>query len=410
MKDRDELEGADVATPSSTNANDRRSRWRARPRGAFLCLLAILACDPASTRAPRVAAQEAVSDEAFVGLVERISEPGGYFDTDNLISNESGYLNVMDALSRRAPVGGAYVGVGPDQNFSYIAELRPAVAFIVDIRRDNLLHHLLLKAIMERSPTRIEFLSTLHGVPPPVDPEAWQRADVRAVVHYVDSTRTTTSDEDEDEDHAVRLAALQDSLLRRIAGYGMTLSDDDLATIRRFHGSFVEAGPSLRFTTHGRAPRPYYPTFRQLLSETDVDGDRVSYLASRGRYRIVRELQLGNRIVPVVGDLAGSHALRELGEVMAEMGVELTALYASNVEFYLWRGGTFERWRENLRALPSVEGAVVIRSYFPNFGRGHPSAVRGYYATQSLQPVATLVDGRFESYWDVVTRDAIPLR
>jgi hypothetical protein len=124
----------------------------------------------------------------------------------------------------------------------------------------------------------------------------------------------------------------------------------------------------------------------------------------------VRELHLANRIVPVVGDLSGPDALRELGSVLREMGVPLSAFYTSNVEFYLWQAGTFERWVANLRALPIDDHAVVIRSNFPTAGRTHPSAVAGYYATQSLQPVSTLVGASFATYWDVVTRDVLMLQ
>ena len=52
--------------------------------------------------------------------------------------------------------GGAYIGVGPDQNFSYIARIRPSVAYIIDIRRDNLLLHLLFKALFARAPDRVD--------------------------------------------------------------------------------------------------------------------------------------------------------------------------------------------------------------------------------------------------------------
>src|SRR5690349_10221818 len=71
----------------------------------------------------------------FAQTIARLSEPNGYFDTDNLISNESSYLQVIPDLARRGVRGGAYIGVGPDQNFTYIAATRPAIAFIVDIRR-----------------------------------------------------------------------------------------------------------------------------------------------------------------------------------------------------------------------------------------------------------------------------------
>src|SRR5258705_9575324 len=94
----------------------------------------------------------------FAGDIARLSEPSGVFDADNLISNERSYLEVAPALAARQVEGGAYIGVGPDQNFSYIARVRPAVAYIIDIRRDNLLLHLLFKALFLEARTRAEYL------------------------------------------------------------------------------------------------------------------------------------------------------------------------------------------------------------------------------------------------------------
>src|SRR5437762_12116713 len=85
------------------------------------------------------AASRAQSPSPFAAQIAALSEPAGYFDTDNLISNERSYLQVLQDLRRRNVRGGAYIGVGPDQNFTYIAEIRPTIAFIVDVRRDNLL-------------------------------------------------------------------------------------------------------------------------------------------------------------------------------------------------------------------------------------------------------------------------------
>ena len=368
-------------------------------------------CHEPAAQAPALAVQSSIEAEAFGALVDRISEPPGYFDTDNLISNETGYLKVMDSLAERELGAGAYIGVGPDQNYSYIAELDPSVAFIVDVRRDNALHHLLLKSLIEMSPTRVEFLSLLHGVEPPPEPPQWEGADIEEIVEYVDAAweaQRLTADGAQGGD--TWRETLQERVQAKVSEYGVPLSTDDLATIRRFHATFMREGLSLRFSTFGRPPRPYYPTYRQLVLETDMDGDRVSYLATPERYRTVRELHLANRIVPVVGDLAGEHAIREVGKVLGEMGTTLDVVYASNVEFYLWRSGSFDDWVANLASVPATPGSVVIRSYFSNFGRAHPSSVPGYYATQSLQPLSTLVDGGFESFWDVVTRDVVPLR
>ena len=96
-------------------------------------------------------------------LSAQLSEPGGYFDTDNLISNETAYLQVADQLADSAPTGGVYVGVGPDQNFSYIARVRPRYAFILDIRRQNMLQHLLFAALFARADDPYQYLCLLFS-------------------------------------------------------------------------------------------------------------------------------------------------------------------------------------------------------------------------------------------------------
>ena len=94
----------------------------------------------------------ALSDKDFWALIETLSEPAGTFDlSDNLVSNEPG---VAENLRKLGPTGGVYIGVGPEQNFSYIARLRPAMAFIIDIRRENRNLHLLYKALFELSSDR----------------------------------------------------------------------------------------------------------------------------------------------------------------------------------------------------------------------------------------------------------------
>src|SRR6185503_16574671 len=102
---------------------------------------------------------------------------------------ERSYLDVVPALKAAGVAGGAYIGVGPDQNFSYIAQVRPAIAFIVDIRRDNLLLHLLFKALFTSAQNRVEYVSLLTGRPPPGHPETWQDASLERIVAYIDGTR-----------------------------------------------------------------------------------------------------------------------------------------------------------------------------------------------------------------------------
>src|SRR5690349_13815408 len=141
----------------------------------LLTLLPLPPSRPTDVARARPSAQQAaaLSDSAFAALSARISEPGGYFDSDNLISNESSYLHVLGAMRRLGVSGGAYVGVGPDQNFSYMAQVRPRIAFIIDIRRDNLLQHLLFKSLFEMARNRAEYLALLTGRAVPNDVTKW---------------------------------------------------------------------------------------------------------------------------------------------------------------------------------------------------------------------------------------------
>ena len=99
-----------------------------------------VACGAGSRSAP---AQ--LSDEEFWNLSTRLSEPPGAFrHSENLVSNEELFPHTIRLLRAR---GGVYIGVGPEQNFSYIARIRPSMAFIIDIRQENRNLHLLYKAL-----------------------------------------------------------------------------------------------------------------------------------------------------------------------------------------------------------------------------------------------------------------------
>jgi hypothetical protein len=201
--------------------------------------------------------------------------------------------------------------------------------------------------------------------------------------------------------------------MARIARLGVPISDDDRDRIQRIHATFARSGLDLRYTSHGRAPRPGYPTYRQLLLESDRTGRQANYLVTEEGYAFLRELQLRNLVVPVTGDFAGSHALREIGEYLRERGERVTAFYASNVEFYLMQDRTFDRFAHNLAALPANPDGVIIRSLFGRIYE-HPQAMPGFNSTQLLQRIGTFVEesraGAYISYGDLVYRGYIDLR
>ena len=375
----------------------------------LLLSAAALALQPAASPLGAQAATQGASPPTrratqFAAMVERLSEPGGQFDTDNLISNERSYLHVMGALDRLGVRGGAYLGVWPDQNFSYIARVRPSIAFVIDIRRDNLLQHLLFKALFARARNRAEYLALLLGRPVPRNVERWNGAPVDSIVAWIDRTPTTDSS----------AAAARALVLASAPVFGVPLAEGDLATIARFHAAFIEAGLDLRFTSAGRAPRAYYPTLRQLVLERDLEGRQSSYLASEASFRFVKELQRRDLVVPVVGDLAGTHALAAVGRLVRQRGERVSAFYVSNVEDYLFRDGSFEQYARNVAALPRDRKSVIVRSWFGRFREPHPLAVDGFASTQLLQRIddfaADVAGGGYASYRDLTTRNPITPR
>ena len=299
----------------------------------------------------------------FAAEIASLSEPSGYFDTDNLISNERSYLEVLSDLDAKNVRGGVYIGVGPDQNFSYIAHVKPSIAFILDIRRDNLLLHLLFKALFEQSHTRIEYLALLFGRAVPADANSWRAAPIARLAEYIDKSEAEPKYVDE----------LRARLDRVVKGFGVPLTSDDLATIDRFHRRFMRSALELQFETFNRPGQGYYPTYRDLLLATDRTGRQGNYLASEDTFQFVKSLQDRDRIIPVTGNLSGPSALVAIGRTMSEKGETLSAFYASNVEFYLERQGGYLRFVNNLGRVPHTNRSVIIRSIF-NRGMGIGSA------------------------------------
>jgi hypothetical protein len=364
--------------------------------GVTRILLGLLIMAVAANWAP---GGEVPKTDTFAALVAGLSEPGGDFGGDNLISNEQSYLHVMPALEQGGVRGGAYVGVGPDQNFSYIAQVKPAMAYLIDIRRDNLLLLLLFKALFAEAPTRVGYLSLLTGRPVPKQPETWRDAKIDVIIAYVDKTPALPDAEQQ---------RLRKRLEQVIAGFKIPISTAELETIAASRQEFVREGLSLVFQAHGQPRRSYYPTLRTLLRETDRNGRQLSFLATEEGYQFVRSLQARDGIVPVVGDVSGPKAMRAIADDMKARRLVLSAFYISNVEYYLFRGRSFGRYAENVKQLPRGETSMVIRSVFPSGGAGRlPQSVPGVYSTSLVQPFSAMIDdleaGRYRTYLDLIT-------
>ncbi len=251
----------------------------------------------------------------------------------------------------------------------------------------------------------MEYLSLLFGTPAPAGANGWADATIDRILAYIDTVPPAPGT-------AARARQRVDSA---VASFGVPLSDGDWMTIDRFHRTFIREKLGLRFHTTGRPPRFYYPTYRELILERDLAGRRVGYLASEEHFRSVKALQELDLVIPVVGDLAGDHALRAIARQLSARGLRVSAFYTSNVEFYLYRSGSFSRFVDNVTLLPVDGRSVLIRSVFRGlFGAAHPQAVPGYASTQVVQTIESLLrrqaTGGYASYWDLVTRDILDPR
>ena len=128
---------------------------------------------------------DSLSTSEFSRLIQDLSEEDGYFRSDNFTSNETSYLHVVSKLREMRVSGGAYLGVGPEQNFTYIAKVRPHIAYIVDIRGQSMLQHLLYKALFQISESRAEFLSALLSQPLGGDGTPGKEASVERLLDFL---------------------------------------------------------------------------------------------------------------------------------------------------------------------------------------------------------------------------------
>jgi hypothetical protein len=339
------------------------------------------------------------SDSSFAALVARLSESGGYFDSDNIITNEASYLQVASQLAKQRVHGGVYIGVGPDQNFSYIALIHPRIAFMLDVRRDNMLEHLLFKSLFALSRNRMEYLCLLFGKRVPPDVDQWAARDIADILVYVARAATDSAS----------AAATRKASNDRITALGVALDERDRKMIDRYRDEFISSGLDTRYSSLGRNNRMDYPSFQQLALATDREGHRASYLADESAFQFIRSMEAAGRIVPVVGNVAGDKAVRAIAQYATENHEHVSAFYLSNVEQYLMgRDGGFDAYARNVKLLPHDSTGVIIRSYFGRLGLWHPLYLpaAGNLSTSMIEPIQSFITrfdgGEIHTYSDLV--------
>ncbi len=374
----------------------------------------------AQTPAPSAKQPESLSAAEFSRLSREMSEDGGFFRSDNFTSNETAYLTVVDKLKQLGATGGAYLGVGPEQNFTYIAKIRPRIVFIMDIRRQAVLQHLMYKAVFQRTDDRVQFLAMLLSRPLPKEKAVTPNSSLAEILAYFS---TTPADE---KAYAANLVTIRKTIQE---DFQFSLSDSDQKGLEYVYSTFRDDGLQLSYRSGSNNPnggfggpppggfngpppggfgggyRGGFPVLKDLIAQTDLNGKTGNFLASNEDFEFVRNLHRKNMIIPVVGNFAGPKALGAIAEYLKKNNFTVTAYYLSNVEQYLFQDNIFDKWVNNVRKLPLTDKSLFIRSASGRFQ--HPASLPGHRAATLLQEMKVFLkdfdEGLYKSHYDLVT-------
>jgi hypothetical protein len=334
-----------------------------------------------------------LSDAEFWKLVSDFSEPNGYFQSENFVGNELSFQWVIPELKKNIKPGGVYVGVGPDQNFTYIVGVQPKVAFIVDIRRGNLLQLLMYKALIEMSADRAEFAAKLFGRARPANIKADASADaVLNAVYNLPPSR---------ELYEKNLKAIVDHLTKT---HGFALTANELRDLEFIYGSFFAFGPGISYSNANNRGGTMYPTYWDMQVTDDNGGKTYAYIGTEENFRAIKRMEEANLIVPVTGNFGGPKALKAVGAWVREHGATVTTFYTSNVEQYLFQDNIWRDYYNNVAAMPLDATSTFIRSVFSGqAGFGGGGGLRSAQLTSSIVGLlAAFKDGKINSYYDVI--------
>ena len=354
-------------------------RFGQRLPGCWLLLVSVCAIGVLHARGYAQATIPAgLTDREFWQLIVSASEPDGAFEDENYVSNELGYERTMERLQQTVAPGGVFIGVGPEQNFHYLAAVRPSITFVIDIRRQNAIQHLMYKALFELATDRVDFVGRLFSRPRPA--ELLVDADVDAIFRAYGATAP------DERLFAATLRSIEQVLME---GHGFPLDDRDRSTLAKVFAAFRDAGPQIMYVFRGTTEP--HPTYAAMMSAKDESGRNWSFLASSERFEYVRVTQRQNLVVPVVGDFAGPKALKAIGEFLRSRNARVNLFYVSNVEPYLFGARRADAFYDNLLSIPFDDQALFVRAFFGSTTR-ECSALRPTIRTPVISSVRAVLD------------------
>jgi hypothetical protein len=355
------------------------------------CLVGLGQLLPSGRAAGPAPAPAELSDRQFWSLSKDSSEEDGFFRSDNLLSNETTFQYIIPDLLKAAKAGRVYMGVGPEQNFTYMVALKPSMAFIIDIRHGNLDVHLMYKALFELSNDRADFVARLFSRKRPAGLTA------KSTVDEIFSAYSKA--EGNQELYEQNLKAIEDDLTKK---HGFPLSSGDLDGIRWALSNYYQFGPSISYNSSLSANVPPAivganggirggnngVTYASLMMSDDGNGQYRSYLASEDSFQFLKNLESKNLVVPVVGDFGGEKAIRAVATYLKSIGAQVSAFYLSNVEQFLSQDGKWDRFCLSVASLPIDDASMFIRSGAGRNRNGFGGGVQNSSTNNMLRDLA----------------------
>ncbi len=213
-----------------------------------------------------------------------------------IVSNEMRQYHFRPAIER---IGGVFIGVGADQNYTMAGWARPELLVLMDFDQVIADLHSVYRLAFLEADTPAEFL------------DLWQRGNRKRFRELIKEAYAS--------DRRRRIAALQAFRLSRRAVF-------------------------VRLTK---------------LMESYSTAGRSFFLTDPEQYAHIRTLYRTGRVLAVRGDLTARRTMHELGQVLADSGRTVRVLYLSNVEQYFPYS---RRFRRNIAALPIDEWSLVLRT------------------------------------------------
>jgi len=370
---------------------------------ALLLALLVTASLTGFGQTPAPGLPSEISDRDFWRMIVDLSEPGGTYPYENFVSNELEYQDVIPALKATTKPGGVYIGVGPEQNFTYAAVLQSKLAFVIDIRRQNMVELLMYKALFDMSPNRADFVGNLFSRVRPAGLDT--RTTAAALFTAYENAKV-------DPDLAAKNLATIKAYMTK---HGYELTSEDISTIEKVHDVFARGGPSINYYFASAAPVGLGPsrggTYTRLMNTADATGSNSSFLSSEESYLYVREMQRKNLIVPLVGDFAGPAVIRNVGRYLTERKATVGAFYISNVETYL-SDPQKQTFYENVAALPVDSSSMFIRHILGNPARGLTWWRPGMSNVSTVAPMSEFITqikgGRRPTFQEIVRETKDP--